>query len=109
MMTLGVTRALPPLIADRLRLPVIAAPMLRVSGPDLVVASCNAGVIGGFPTANARSSDELDQWLCEIKTRLDIGAAPYVPNLIIRSPRLAEDLAVLVHHRVELVIASVGS
>lgn len=101
--------ALPPLIADRLRLPVIAAPMLRVSGPDLVVAACSAGVVGGFPTANARSSDELDQWLAEIDARLDIGAAPYAPNLIMRSPRLAEDLAVLVRHRVELVIASVGS
>ena len=51
---------LPSPITDRLRLPVIAAPMLRVSGPDLVVAACAAGVVGAFPTANARSAAELD-------------------------------------------------
>jgi nitronate monooxygenase len=100
---------LPTRLADRLRLPVIAAPMLRVSGPDLVVAACTAGVVGAFPTANARSAAELDAWLADIAARTGPSAAPCAPNLIMRSPRLAEDVDVLVRHRVELVIASVGS
>ena len=103
---------LPDPIARRLRLPLIAAPMLHVSGVDLVVAACRNGVIGAFPTANARSAAQLDQWLHEIKTRLFAApeeAAPCCPNLIMRSPRLAEDLACLVAHRVEIVITSVGS
>jgi nitronate monooxygenase len=105
---------LPASIADRLRLPVIAAPMLRVSGPELVIAACRAGVIGAFPTANARTVADLDSWLTEI-TEATQGAAegrpvaPYAANLIIRQPRLPEDLACLLRHRVELVITSVGS
>lgn len=103
---------LPDRITRRLRLPLIAAPMLAVSGVELVVAACRNGVIGAFPTANARSSAQLDQWLSEIHQRLFAApeeAAPCCPNLIMRSPRLAEDLACLLAHRVELVITSVGS
>ena len=76
------------------------------------MAACRNGVIGAFPTANARSSAQLDQWLSEIHQRLFAApeeAAPCCPNLIMRSPRLAEDLACLLAHRVELVITSVGS
>jgi nitronate monooxygenase len=62
--------ALPPAIAGRLRLPLIAAPMLHVSGPDLVVAACQGGVIGAFPTKNARSTEQLDAWLIDIRQRL---------------------------------------
>ncbi|MFC0437549.1 nitronate monooxygenase family protein [Kutzneria buriramensis] len=98
--------SLPAAIIDRLRLPLIAAPMLRVSGPELVTAACTAGVIGAFPTANARTAAELDDWLSRIEGTT---GAPYAANLIIRSPRLAADLRVLVEHRVELVITSVGS
>jgi nitronate monooxygenase len=86
--------------------------MLAVSGVELVVAACRNGVIGAFPTANARSTAQLDQWLSEIHQRLFAApeeAAPCCPNLIMRSPRLAEDLACLLAHRVELVITSVGS
>ena len=103
---------LPDRITRRLRLPLIAAPMLAVSGVELVVAACRNGVIGAFPTANARSTAQLDQWLDEIHQRLFAApeeAAPCCPNLIMRSPRLAEDLACLVAHRVEMVITSVGS
>lgn len=103
---------LPDRIARRLRLPLIAAPMLAVSGVELVVAACRNGVVGAFPTANARSTEQLDQWLTEIGSRLFAApeeAAPCCPNLIMRSPRLAEDLACLVEHKVELVITSVGS
>ncbi len=105
-------RPLPDSILRRLRLPVIAAPMLRVSGPDLVIAACRSGVVGSFPTANARSVEELDQWLGRIESTLegaDGDTAPYCPNLIIRQPRLKDDLACLVRHRVEMVITSVGS
>ena len=106
------TPRLPDRITRRLRLPLIAAPMLNVSGIDLVVAACRNGVIGAFPTANARSPEQLDQWLTEINQRLFAApeeAAPFCPNLIMRSPRMADDLACLVRHRVELVITSVGS
>jgi nitronate monooxygenase len=98
-------------ITARLRLPVIAAPMLRVSGPALVSAVCQSGAIGAFPTANARTVEELDAWLTEIESSLQQarGAAPYCPNLIIRNPRLQDDLAVLLRHKVEMVITSVGS
>jgi len=104
--------ALPAAIADRLRLPLIAAPMLRVSGVDLVTAVCRSGAIGAFPTANARSVEELDAWLDQIERNVaDLGrpAAPHCPNLIIRQPRFKDDLACLVRHKVEMVITSVGS
>lgn len=104
--------ALPAAIADRLRLPLIAAPMLRVSGVDLVTAVCRSGAIGAFPTANARSVEELDAWLTPIERNVaELGrpAAPHCPNLIIRQPRFKDDLACLVRHKVEMVITSVGS
>ncbi len=101
---------LPESITGRLRLPMIAAPMFRVSGPDLVIAACRAGVIGSFPTANCRSVDELDGWLGRFGDELSDGrAAPVCPNLIVRSQRVADDLACLISHRVEMVITSVGS
>jgi nitronate monooxygenase len=104
--------SLPTTITNRLRLPLIVAPMLRVSGVDLVTAVCQAGAIGAFPTANARTVEELDTWLQQIERRvadLDRPAAPHCPNLIIRQPRLKDDLACLVRRKVEMVIASVGS
>lgn len=100
---------LPEAIARRLTLPLIAAPMLRVSGPDLVIAACNAGVIGAFPTKNARTAADLDAWLTEIRGRLGADAAPFCPNLIMRDDRLAEDLAIVARHGAEVVITSVGS
>ena len=106
--------SLPASIASRLRLPLIAAPMLRVSGPDLVSAACRSGVIGSFPTINARSAQELDAWLTRIAAdiaRSAAPAAPVCPNIIMRrAPEaLAQDVEILVRHRVEIVIASVGS
>lgn len=95
--------------ADRLRIPVIAAPMLRISGPELVSAACAAGVAGAFPTANARSIDELDTWLGQITSGHRPHHAPWCANLIIRQPRLEADLACLIRHRPEVVITSVGS
>ncbi|OAF12473.1 2-nitropropane dioxygenase [Bradyrhizobium centrolobii] len=103
---------------DRLSLPLIAAPMFLVSGVELVVAACRNGVIGSFPTVNCRSTEQLEQWLGEIATRLQQHAdqtgrkaAPTCPNLIVHrsNTRLEEDLAVLLRHRPEIVITSVGS
>src|SRR6266581_7945071 len=103
---------------DRLSLPLIAAPMFLVSGIDLVVAACRSGVIGAFPTVNCRNPQELDHWLTEIEDRLHRhreeggrAPAPVCPNLIVHrsNARLEQDLAVLLEHRPEIVITSVGS
>ncbi|MBA2397715.1 MAG: nitronate monooxygenase, partial [Bradyrhizobium sp.] len=104
--------------SDRLSLPLIAAPMFLVSGVELVVAACRNGVIGSFPTVNCRSPEQLDEWLNKIEGRLgrhsdESGkpSAPICPNLIVHrsNARLAQDLAVLLRHRPEIVITSVGS
>lgn len=103
--------SLPPEITSRLRLPLIAAPMFLVSGPDLVIAACRNGVIGSFPTANCRTTDELDRWMTRIAAETGPNAAPVCPNLIVHrtNSRLDDDVAVLARHRPSLVIASVGS
>ncbi|WP_342132371.1 NAD(P)H-dependent flavin oxidoreductase [Hydrogenophaga sp. OTU3427] len=105
---------LPAHITRRLRLPLIAAPMLRVSGPELVIAACRSGVVGAFPTLNARDASGLDDWIVRIVAELKDGprpAAPWCPNLIMhREPAaLRADVACLVRHGVEMVITSVGS
>lgn len=95
----------------RLRLPAIAAPLFLISDPDLVVATCNAGVTGTFPSLNQRSAEGLSDWLSEIESRLAPDAAPHGVNLIMHrsNPRLEADLAVVVRHRVPLVITSLGA
>src|SRR5512139_3116822 len=109
---------LPAHLAGRLRLPLIAAPMFLVSGPALVKAACRSGVIGSFPTANCRTSEELEAWLGDLRGDLahaadatGRAAAPFCPNLIVHrsNPRLADDLASVLRHRAEIVITSVGS
>src|SRR5689334_24045145 len=89
---------------ERLSLPLIAAPMFLVSGVELVVAACRNGVIGSFPTVNCRSPEQLDEWLGEIKGRLqqhsDASGKPSAPvcaNLIVHrsNARLTQDLQVL--------------
>jgi nitronate monooxygenase len=102
----------PPLL-DVLALPVIAAPMTGVSGPDLVIASCAAGVIAGFPAHNAATTAELSQWLAAISSGLAAhdSAAPVAVNLVVHSSndRLDADLDCLAAHRPPMVITSVGS
>ncbi|GAY15558.1 nitronate monooxygenase family protein [Mycobacterium sp. shizuoka-1] len=102
---------IPPPWRDRLALPAIAAPMTAVSGPELVIAACSAGVIGAFPTHNAHSPGELDDWLTEIAGQLTPASAPIAANLVVHrsNRRLATDLGCLQRHGVELVITSVGS
>lgn len=102
-----------PLPADwtsRLRLPAIAAPMFLISGPDLVVAACNAGIVGSFPALNQRSTAGYRDWLDEIAGRLGPDAAPFGVNLVVHrsNPRLEADLAVTVDRKVPLVITSLG-
>jgi len=108
--------SLPRRLADRLRLPLIGAPMFIVSCPDLVVAQCAAGVIGAFPALNARPQPALDEWLTEIGERLDVyrsdhpdaTVAPYAVNQIVHSSnaRLGADMETCVRHEVPIVITS---
>ena len=81
----------------RLRLPLIAAPMFLISGPALVLAACRAGVMGTFPTPNARTPEILDQWLDEITRSLQPGDAPWAANVVVHrsNVRLEDDLALI--------------
>ena len=101
----------------RLSLPVVVAPMLLVSGPELVIASCRAGLVGSFPAANARQPGELEQWLIRIQAALaeaPPGAGPvgpYAVNLIVRgagTEAFEADLALMRRYAVPIVITSVG-
>jgi nitronate monooxygenase len=105
-------------IRTRLRLPLIAAPMFLVSGVDLVVAACENGVVGAFPTANSRTTDQHDQWLGEMRDRpraaedaAGAPTAPVCPNLIVHrsNPRVPDDLRALLRRPPAIVITSVGS
>lgn len=101
-------------IRARLRLPVLVAPMLRISGPALVAASCSSGVIGSFPTVNARTPDQLDRWIDEIKQAVSAAGAydaPYCANILARSDpdKLQADLKILIKHKVEIVLVSTGA
>ncbi len=104
---------LPASLAGRLRLPAIASPMFLVSGPDLVVETCKAGMVGTFPALNQRSSEGYAAWLDEIEGRLDgvPDAAPFGVNLIVHrtNPRLEQDLAITAQHKVPIVITSLGA
>ena len=84
--------------------------MFLVSGPDLVIATCRAGAIGSFPTANCRTLEDLDQWLKRMVAETK-GGAPFAPNLIVHksNTRLQKDAALVAQHKAPLVIASVGS
>ena len=109
---------LPAAFKGRLSLPAIAAPMFLVSGPDLVVETCRAGVVGTFPSLNQRSNEGYVDWLCEIEERLavpsDAGGhlpAPFGINLIVHKSnvRLQADLKATVDKQVPLVITSLGA
>ena len=102
---------LPATLAGRLRLPVVAAPMFLVSGPQLVTAACRAGVLGTFPALNQRTTAGFVAWLDEISAALTPQDAPFGVNLIVHSSnaRLQADLAAVVEHRVPVVITSLGA
>ncbi len=102
--------AVPKSWQGRLRVPVVAAPMFLISGPDLVIETCNAGAVGTFPALNQRSSEGFRDWLDEISGRLKPTAAPYGVNLVVHrsNARLEADLQVAVDAQVPLIITSLG-
>ncbi|WP_370154099.1 NAD(P)H-dependent flavin oxidoreductase [Ferrovibrio sp.] len=106
------SRQLAARFMSRLQLPVIAGPMFLISGPDLVIGCCNAGVVGSFPSLNARTTVLLDEWLTRIAAETSgPNAAPYAVNMIVHpsNTRLEEDMMLVEKHKAPLVIASVGS
>ena len=103
--------AIPASLKKGLTLPVIASPMFLVSGPDLVVEACNAGVIGTFPSLNQRTTEGYREWIRDIKARLKPEAAAFGVNHIVHptNPRLMADMMVSVEEQVPLIITSLGA
>ncbi len=105
--------SLPPQLADKLRLPLVAAPMFLASGPDLVIECCKAGILGTFPALNQRTTEGFEAWLNQIEAALanTPNAAPFGVNLIVHksNPRLKADLEICVKHKVPLIITSLGA
>ena len=110
---------LPSPLFDRLRLPVIGSPLFIVSGPELVIAQCKAGIVGSFPALNARPQAQLDEWLHQITEELaawdrahpERPAAPFAVNQIVHKSnnRLDHDMAVCEKHKVPMLITSLGA
>jgi nitronate monooxygenase len=108
-----------PSIFDTLRLPIIGSPLFIVSGPELVIAQCKAGIVGSFPALNARPASQLDEWLHQITEELaahnrdnpDRPAAPYAVNQIVHKSnnRLEEDLVICGKWQVPITITSLGA
>lgn len=105
-------------LKSRLKLPLIAAPMFLVSGTQLVIESCKAGIVGTFPALNGRTSEDFEQMLIEIQTELqrhqdETGEepAPFGVNIIVNrtNPRVMADLALCIKHKVPLIITSLGA
>ncbi|MFC5342631.1 NAD(P)H-dependent flavin oxidoreductase [Brevundimonas staleyi] len=96
---------------DTLRLPVFAAPMFLISGPEMVIASCKAGIGGAFPTPNCRTVEDLDRWMDQITSALTPGDAPWIANMITHSTntRLADDLRLVAEYKPPVVITALGS
>ncbi|AGT10507.1 NAD(P)H-dependent flavin oxidoreductase [Paracoccus aminophilus] len=113
---------LPPILKN-LRIPVVGSPMFIVSGPELVIAQCKAGIVGSFPALNAREKDgdpiQLDLWLTRIQEELDRHnqanpdrpAAPFAVNQIVHrsNARLERDLEICHRHKVPIWITSLGA
>ena len=106
-------------LLDRLRLPVIGAPLFIVSNPELVIAQCKAGIVGSFPALNARPQSLLDEWLHQITEELaawdrdhpDTPAAPFAVNQIVHrsNDRLEQDMATCAKWKVPIIITSLGA
>jgi len=107
--------SLPPILQN-LEIPVIAAPLFIVSGPELVIAQCKAGIVGSFPALNARPKEDLEKWIIRIKLELeqfqkenpDKKVAPFAVNQICHGSnnRLEHDMEICVKHEVPIVITS---
>jgi nitronate monooxygenase len=110
---------LPTALENSLDLPLVAAPMFLISGPDLAIACCTEGIVGSFPALNQRSSDGLETWLVRMNDELkafrngnpERKVAPYAVNLIVHNtnPRWEADLELCVKHQVPIVITSLGA
>lgn len=108
-----------PSLFDRLTIPVIGSPLFIISGPDLVIAQCKAGIVGSFPALNARPQAQLDEWLHRITEELaahdrahpDRPSAPFAVNQIVHrsNDRLEADLATCAKWKVPIVITSLGA
>lgn len=106
-------------LRQKLRLPVVAAPMFIISNPKMVIAQCQAGILGSFPSLNARPAEVLDDWLSEITETLadysaahpERPAAPFAVNLIVHrsNDRLDHDVEMCIRHKVPIVITSLGA
>ena len=106
-------------VFDKVRLPVIGSPLFIISNPKLVIAQCQAGIVGSMPALNARPASQLDEWLAEITETLaawdqahpDQPAAPYAINQIVHktNDRLEHDMTVCAKYRVPIVITSLGA
>src|SRR5271168_1529385 len=111
--------SLPAVLRDRLRLPVIGSPLFIVSGPELVIAQCKAGIVGSFPSLNARPISQLDEWLAEITETLadydrahpDAPSAPFAVNQIVHKTnnRLEEDVELCAKYKAPVLITSLGA
>ena len=111
--------AIPEILKGRLSIPVVASPLFIISGPELVIAQCKAGVVGSFPSLNARPVEVLDEWLTQINAELDAynlanpdkPAAPFAVNQIVHNSndRLMQDVELCVKHKVPIVITSLGA
>jgi nitronate monooxygenase len=110
---IGIVVPLPEQLVRNLSLPAIGAPMFLISGPDMVIAQARAGIIGSFPTPNARTPQILDQWMRQIVEALagDPGAAIWAANLVVHpsNDRLPADLECVLHYKPPLVITALGS
>jgi nitronate monooxygenase len=107
-----------PAFIQALSLPVIAAPLFLISGPQLVIECCKNGIVGTFPALNQRTSEGFEEWLIEIKTALETfeketgkKPAPFGVNLIVHqtNPRLEADLKLCIKHKVPIIITSLGA
>lgn len=111
--------SLPPILRDRLTLPVIGSPMFIVSNPALVIAQCTSGIVGSFPSLNARPAEQLETWLRQITEALAEWdathpaqkAAPYAVNLIVHrsNERLEHDFALCRKYQTPIIITSLGA
>lgn len=111
--------ALPDTLKNKLRIPVVGAPLFIISNPALVLAQCKAGIVGSFPALNARPEAQLDEWLAEITENLaaydaanpERPAAPFAVNQIVHrsNKRLEHDLGLCVKYKVPIVISSLGA
>ncbi len=111
--------SLPPILQNRLSVPVVGSPLFIISNPDLVIAQCKAGIVGSFPALNARPGPVLEEWLIKITTELDAynkanpdkPAAPFAVNQIVHksNDRLMHDVELCVKYKVPIIITSLGA